>query len=180
MEFEIILRSTDIFNQRDFTRRVEICCPTIPIWNDAGGVLGDEVVDFVAGDGDFSKFVWGEGRGEDDFAVDIGGVGFGAGGGRGIDQNTKLLADEGGGALGGNFLLGGHSFAVAGFFDGGRNLVGHFGGAASRFLGVGKDAHSIELGVLDKAEEGIELGIGLAREADDEGGANGEVGDSCA
>ena len=60
MEFEIILRSTDIFKQRDFTRRVEICCPTIPIWNDAGGVLGDEVVDFVAGDGDFSKFVWGE------------------------------------------------------------------------------------------------------------------------
>ena len=24
------------------------------------GGLGDEVVDFVAGDGDFSKFVWGE------------------------------------------------------------------------------------------------------------------------
>ena len=81
--------------------------------------LGDEVVDFVASDGDFSKFVWSERGGEDDFAVDIGGVGFGAGGGRGIDQNTKLLADEGSGALGGNFLLGGHSFAVARFFDGG-------------------------------------------------------------
>ena len=174
------MRSTDIFKQRDFARRVENCRPTIPIWNDAGGVLGDEVVDLVAGDGDFSKFVWGERRGENDFAVDIGGIGFGAGGGRGIDQNTKLLADEGGGSLGGNFLLGSHSFAVAGFFDSRRNLVGHFGGAASRFLGVGKDAHSIELGVLDKAEEGIELGIGLAREADDEGGANGEVGDSCA
>ena len=47
--------------------------------------LGDEVVNFVAGDSDFSKFVWGERRGENDFAVDIGGIGFGAGGGRGID-----------------------------------------------------------------------------------------------
>ena len=134
----------------------------------------------MAGDGDVSKFVWGEGRGEDDFAVDIGGVGFGAGGGRGIDQNTKLLADEGGGALGGDFLLGGHGFAVAGFFDSRRNLVGHFGGAASRFLGVGKDAHPIEFGFMNKFEEGIELGIGLAREADDEGGANSEIGDACA
>lgn len=134
----------------------------------------------MAGDGDVSKFVWGERRGENDFAVDIGGVGFSAGGGRGIDQNTKLLADEGGGALGGNFLLGGHSFAVARFFDGRRNLVGHFGSAAARFLGVGKDAHSIELCILDEAEEGIELGIGLAREANDEGGANGEIGDACA
>ena len=174
------MRSTDIFKQRDFARRVENCRPTIPIWNDAGGVLGDEVVDLVAGDGDVSKFVWGEGRGEDDFAVDIGGIGFGAGRGGGIDQNTKLLADEGGGAVGSYFLLGGHGFAVAGFFDGGRNLIGHFGGATSRFLGVSKDAHSIELGFLDEAEKGIELGIGLARETDDEGGANGEIGDACA
>ena len=68
-------------------------------------MLGGEVVDFVAGDGDFSKFVWGERGGENDFAVDIWGVGFGTGGGRGIDQNTKLLADEGGGALGGNLSL---------------------------------------------------------------------------
>ena len=134
----------------------------------------------MAGDGDFSKFVWGEGRSEDDFAVDIGGIGFGAGGGRGIDQNTKLLADEGGGAVGSYFLLGRHGFAVAGFFDGRRNLIRHFGGAASRFLRVGKDAHPIEFGFMNKFEKGIELGIGLAGEADDEGGANSEIGDACA
>ena len=59
-------------------------------------------------------------------------------------------------------------------------MIGHLGGAASRFLGVGKDAHPIELGVLDESEKGIELGIGFTGEADDEGGANSEIGDACA
>ncbi len=70
----------------------------------------------MAGDGDFGKFAGGERGGEEDFAIDVGGIGFGAGGSGGIDQNTKFFTDEGGGPFRGDFLLGGHGFAVAGFF----------------------------------------------------------------
>ncbi len=48
------------------------------------------------------------------------------------------------------------------------------------FLRVGEDSHAFEFCVLDEAEKGFELGIGLAREAGDEGGADGEAGDACA
>ena len=45
-------------------------------WREA---LGDQIVDFVTGDGDLSEFACGEGGGEDYFAVHVGGIGFGTG-----------------------------------------------------------------------------------------------------
>lgn len=127
----------------------------------------------MAGDGDLSKFVWGEGRGEDDFAVDIGGIGHGAGGGGGIDQNTKLFADKRGGARGRDLLLGGHGATVTGFFNRGGDLIVHFGGATARLLGIGEDAHAIEFRLLNKLEQSLELGFSFAGKPNNESGANG-------
>ena len=42
-------------------------------------ILGDQIVDFVASDGDFSEFASGEGGGQNYFAVHVGGIGFGTG-----------------------------------------------------------------------------------------------------
>jgi len=75
--------------------------------------LGDEVVDFVARDGDFGKFSRGERFLEKNFSVDVGGIGFGAGGVGGVDQNPELFSNKGSGPLNGDFLLGGHGFAIA-------------------------------------------------------------------
>jgi hypothetical protein len=45
-------------------------------WREA---LGDQIVDFVASDGDFGEFASGEGGGQNYFAVHVGGIGFGTG-----------------------------------------------------------------------------------------------------
>ena len=79
--------------------------------------LSDQVVDCVAGDGDFGKGSGRQGILEENFAIHVRGIGLGAGGVGGIDQDPDLFPDQGGGALLGNFLLGGHGFAIAGFFD---------------------------------------------------------------
>ena len=75
--------------------------------------LGDEVVDFVASDGDFGKFSRGERFLKKNFSVDVGSIGFGAGGVGGVDQNPELFSHKRGGPLRGDFLLGGHGFAIA-------------------------------------------------------------------
>ena len=75
--------------------------------------LGDEVVDFVARDGDFGKLAWDKWFLEKNFSVDVGGIGFGAGGVGGVDQNPELFSHKRGGPLRGNFLLGSHGFAIA-------------------------------------------------------------------
>ena len=69
-----------------------------------------------------------------------------------------------------------HELDAALFADflghGAGELVG--GGAFDRRVGEGADA--VELGLFEELQELFEIGIGLAREAGDEGGADGEIG----
>ena len=55
----------------------------------------------------------GGGAGEDDFAIDFGGVVFGAGGVRGFDEDAEGFSSLGFGDFAGDFLLEGHGLAMA-------------------------------------------------------------------
>ena len=78
-------------------------------------LLGDEIV-FLRGDyGDFGELADGEGFGDEDAGIDVGGVGFAAGEAGGFDEDADLFADGGGGLFQRDAALEGHGFFPAGF-----------------------------------------------------------------
>lgn len=101
----------------------------------------------------------------------------GAGGVGGIGEDGEGFADLREGVLVSDMLLGLHGEAEAAALNGRRDLVGELGGAGAFFLGVEENAEALEALFLDKFEEGLEVVVGFAGETDDEGGADGEVGD---
>ena len=93
-----------------------------------------------------------------------------------VDDHVDRAADLGrelGGGDGGGLL---HEAGVALLLD----LLGHDagqgvgGGAADRLEAEGADA--VELGLVEPVEQIVEILLGLAGEADDEGRADGDVG----
>ncbi len=93
-----------------------------------------------------------------------------------VDQHFDLAPDPGGKQLGGDVFLHVHQAAPALF----AHLIGH---GARQFVGggafdrrVGKAADAVEPRFFDELEQFLELGLGLAREAGDEGAADGNVG----
>ncbi len=62
----------------------------------------------------------------------------------------------------------------------GRKFLVQSVGACAVLVGVGEGAHPVELGFADEVAEFFEFFFGLAGEADDERGAQGQVGDGAA
>ena len=141
--------------------------------------LAEQVIDLRAGDAHVDEFADGGGAGEEDAAVDVGGVGAGAGDFRGVHEGADGAADLRGADFAGDALLEFHRALVAGLFHFHRELAVEFRGARTFLLAVGEDAEALETRALDEVEEGLEFLLGLAGEADDEGGADGDAGDAC-
>ena len=80
--------------------------------------------------------------------------------------------------LAGDALLELHGLFVTGGFDLLRELAFHFGGARAFLLRVAKDAEPLKAGAADEVEEVLEFLLGLAGEADDEGGSDRDAGDA--
>ena len=60
------------------------------------------------------------------------------------------------------------------------DVVVHFVSSGSLFLGILKDTAAFELEGLDEFKEFLIIGVRFAREAGDESGADGEIGDAVA
>ena len=75
-------------------------------------------------------------------------------------------------------LLQRHRAVPAGLLHLGGNLVGHLGGARAFFLRVAEDAEALELRLADEVAQFVDVGLGFAGEADDEGRAQRDAGDA--
>src|SRR5207244_2283567 len=62
----------------------------------------------------------------------------------------------------------------------GRNATFVIERGRALLVRIGEDTHVVEAGHLHEVEELLEIGIGLAGEADDEGGADGHAGNAAA
>jgi hypothetical protein len=117
---------------------------------------------------------------DEDGGVNVWGIHFGAGDTGFFDEDAAFDADLGGVKAFDAALDGAHGFVPASFAGHVVNLPVHVVGAGAFFFGIIEDAGALELAVFDEVHEFVEVGIGFAREADDEGGANGDAGDASA
>ena len=140
--------------------------------------FGDEIVAAPVADGDVGEFADWEGIVDEDGAVDVGGVHFGAGDAGFFDEDLHGAADLGGVEAFGEGLEFAHG-AVPAAFDGFvMDASVHVVGFGAFFAAVAEDACAFEFGIADEVEEFGEVFFGFAGEADDESGADGEAGDA--
>ena len=93
----------------------------------------------------------------------------------GLDEDGDLAADESIVDLSGNIRLQSHESFETFDFDGLGHLVRHGSGWSAVLGRVKEGAGAVEAGGGDEVEQLLELVVGLAGEADDEGGADGDV-----
>jgi len=73
-------------------------------------------------------------------------------------------------------LLHAHQQVAAGVFHIFVHLAGQVGGRGASLIAVGEAAHAVKTHLLDEAQQRLEFPLCLAGVADDERGANGQVG----
>src|SRR4051812_49032373 len=94
-----------------------------------------------------------------------------------FDQNLNLLADEGLIVGFADFVLKGEEFVVAVAFDFVRDIVGkELGAFGAGAFAVFEDEAVFEAALADEVHRELELGVGLAAEADDEVTADSNTG----
>jgi hypothetical protein len=126
---------------------------------------------------------------DEDLAVDFGGVEGGAAlpeevglFGLAFYEEVDLAVDPGGLGFGADLLLEFHELAATGFDGafGDLELGCQVEGGCALFVGVGEDAEPVNFGSGDEVAELLEVCFGLSGEADDEAGADDDVGDDAA
>ncbi len=95
-----------------------------------------------------------------------------------LDEHAEGLADLGGGDLAGNALLETHGFPETRLLHLRKNLARHLRRPGTLLAGIGKDPKTLETDGGDEIEQGLEMLLGLAGEADDERGAERQPGDA--
>ena len=93
-----------------------------------------------------------------------------------VDDDVIGLPHAGEVLLQGYLFLDFHEFGNAAFFFFGADVVGELVGRGALFGGVGETAHAVETGLADKVFQFLEFLESFAGVADDEGGADGYVG----
>ena len=97
----------------------------------------------------------------------------GAGRDRAIDHDLHGPADQRAQAAARDLQLGLHQRVAALLLHGQRDVVLQLGGRRARLLGIHKHAHVREAALIHEVNQLLELRVGLARVAHDEGGADG-------
>jgi len=139
---------------------------------------GNEVVAAPFFDGDIGELADWQRWVDEDGGVNIRGVHFGACDAGFFDEDTAFDADLGGIEAFDAPLNGAHGFVPTGFASHVVDLPVHVVGTGALLFGVIEDASALKLAVFNEVHEFIEVGVGLARETDDEGGADGDAGDA--
>jgi len=139
-----------------------------------------EIVAAVVGDGDVSEFAYGKIHGDEDATIDVWGVPHGAGDAFFLDEDAEFFAKLSLVDLLRYFINGGGERAMAAFLGGVVDVAVTLVGAGAFFLGVLENAATFELEGLDEVEKFLVVFFCFLREAGDEGGADGEVGNAIA
>ncbi len=95
-----------------------------------------------------------------------------------FDQHLEALADELLVLLAADALLNGHDFSPAALDGLLGHLVLHLERGGALFIGVLEDAEALEAQLFDEVLQQLEVFFGLAGQADDERGAEGEAFDA--
>src|SRR6516225_8893177 len=111
-----------------------------------------------------------------DDAVDLGSLAVTSGQTRRVDQHVDGGADEGVAPRRGDDVLALAQLGQPLSGQDGIDLVVEGGGVRTVLFAVDEEAAPVESGVLHEGEEGVVVGLGLARVADDEVGSEGSVG----
>src|SRR5258708_4936261 len=83
-----------------------------------------------------------------------------------LDQHLYRAANEGCADAPGDLELCRHGSFAALLFDPVGDLVRHVGGPRALLFRVGEHAEALEAGLADEVEQGLEIGLGLARKTD--------------
>lgn len=137
-----------------------------------------QIVVLKAGDLDLGEIAHGQLARDVNATVDIGRIGVAAGDSDFFDEDFDRVAHATLADLGGDGLLKPHQTVPTGLFGFGGNLVLHLGATRAFLLRIPENAEAFEFGFADKRLEFGDIGFGLARKADNEGGADGDAGDA--
>ena len=116
--------------------------------------------------------------GNEDAAVDVGGVPHRSGDAFFFDQDAFGFAELGFVDLLGHFVDGRGKFAVTFLLGGVMDVVVHLVRAGPFFFGILEDTTAFKFEGLDELEEFLMIGVGFAGESGDEGSPDGEIGNA--